>query len=96
MSADDILSELRMPPPTPRPAPPPASAAAAPAAPQWELNASEAALLSHMTDQPIHVDDLVRASGLRTDTVISTLTLLELKGLAQMVGSMHYCRSHGF
>mgnify|MGYP005835763803 CR=1 FL=1 len=96
MSADDILSELRMPPPTPRPAPPPASAAAAPTAPHWELNASEAALLSHMTDQPIHVDDLVRASGLRTDTVISTLTLLELKGLAQMVGSMHYCRSHGF
>jgi len=102
MSADDILSELRTLPqqPVPRPARPSAQprakASPSPAAPQWELNESEAALLSHMTDQPMHVDDLVRASGLRTDTVISTLTLLELKGLAQMVGSMHYCRSHGF
>lgn len=51
---------------------------------------NEAALLNHLNADPIHVDDLVRLSGLPTPTAISTLTLLELKGVVSLVGHMSY------
>lgn len=53
-------------------------------------NDAEACLLNHLNADPIHIDDLVRLSGLPTAEVSSTLTILELKGLAQMVGHMQY------
>lgn len=53
-------------------------------------NDTEAALLDLMSHDPIHIDDLVRLSGLPVATVSSTLTILELKGLARTVGSMQY------
>lgn len=51
---------------------------------------NEAALLQFLSAEPIHVDDLVRLSGLSTPTAISTLTLLELKGVISLVGHMQY------
>lgn len=54
-------------------------------------NGIEAKLLAHMSGDPIHIDDLVRLSGLSINEVSSTLTILELKGMAQMVGHMQYC-----
>lgn len=54
-------------------------------------NGIEAKLLAHLNSDPIHIDDLVRLSGLSINEVSSTLTILELKGLAQMVGHMQYC-----
>jgi DNA processing protein len=51
----------------------------------------EAKVLSYLTDAPIHVDDLARAIGLSIADLSVTLTLLELKGLAQRVGAMQYC-----
>jgi DNA processing protein len=57
-------------------------------------NGNEAALLQLLGADPIHIDDLVRQSGLSVSTVSSTLTILELKGLAQMVGAMQYCLIH--
>lgn len=50
----------------------------------------EAQLLSHLSAEPLHIDLLVRMSGLPVATVSSTLTLLELKGLARQVGPMLY------
>jgi DNA processing protein len=57
-------------------------------------NATEAALLQHLNAEPLHVDDLVRLSQLSISVVMSTLTILELKGLAQMVGHMQYCLTY--
>lgn len=53
-------------------------------------NTDEALLLSFLSAEPLHVDMLVRLSGLPVATVSSTLTLLELKGLARLVGPMLY------
>jgi DNA processing protein len=56
-------------------------------------NATEAEMLQHLGADPVHIDDLVRLCGLPIATVSSTLTILELKGLARTVGHMQYCLS---
>lgn len=53
-------------------------------------NEFEAILLELLQTDPIHIDELVRLSDLPIAKVSSTLTILELKGLAQMVGNMQY------
>lgn len=53
-------------------------------------NDTERLILQHLHVEPIHVDDLARITGLNIVDVTSTLTILELKGLAQMVGPMQY------
>lgn len=55
---------------------------------------NEAALLAILGHDPIHIDDLVRLSQLPIATVSSTLTLMELKGLALNVGNMQYTLAH--
>jgi DNA processing protein len=50
----------------------------------------ETTLLQYLSLDPLHIDDLVRLCGLPITTVTSTLTLLELKGLARSVGHMQY------
>ncbi|MCH8893867.1 MAG: DNA-processing protein DprA [Chloroflexi bacterium] len=52
----------------------------------------ELALLSHLNDEPVHIDDIQRLSGLPIPSVSSTLTMLELKGKIKQVGCMHYIR----
>ena len=52
----------------------------------------EQALLSRLTDAPLHIDDIQRSSGLPITSVSSTLTMLELKGKIKQVGCMHYIR----
>ncbi len=54
---------------------------------------TETQLLGHLSADPVHIDDLVRISGLPVSEVSSTLTLLELKGLALQVGYMQYTRA---
>ncbi len=49
-------------------------------------------VLSQLADDPVHIDDLRRSSGLPITTVSSTLTMLELKGKVKQVGCMHYIR----
>jgi DNA processing protein len=51
----------------------------------------EALLLESLSREPLHIDDLARHTGLPIATVSSILTILELKGLARMVGHMQYC-----
>lgn len=55
-------------------------------------NDTETLILKFLESDPIHIDELIRRSGLAAEVVSSTLTILELKGLAQMVGHMQYCR----
>lgn len=54
---------------------------------------TEAAVLKLLSDEPTHADDLTRTAGLPTSVVTSTLTLLELKGLARQLGGMLYVRA---
>lgn len=54
--------------------------------------AEEAALISQLSSQPLHVDDLGRLTGLPSSLVSSTLTMMELKGMVQQVGGMNYVR----
>lgn len=51
---------------------------------------TESQLLGHLTADPLHIDELARITALPIQTVTSTLTLLELKGLARSVGNMQY------
>jgi DNA processing protein len=53
----------------------------------------EAQVLQLLEADPIHVDDLIRVSGLSASDVTATLTLLQLKGLAEPAGPMQYCRA---
>lgn len=50
----------------------------------------EAQILGLLTHEPVHVDDLVRASQLPVSEIIATLTLLELKGLVRTASGMQY------
>lgn len=79
-SVDDILDELNI------------SMVVEKTAVQLALPASgeEAALLTELTHQPIHIDELSRTTGLPSNLVSSTLTLMELKGMVQQVGGMNY------
>jgi DNA processing protein len=53
-------------------------------------NATESALLKHLSADPIHVDELRRETGLPIATVSSTLAMMELKGIVRQVGGMNY------
>jgi DNA processing protein len=53
-------------------------------------NETESSILSLLSTEPIHVDDLARQANMPIMIISSTLTLLELKGLARMVGHMQY------
>jgi len=54
---------------------------------------TEATIMRLLSPEPTHVDDLTRAAGLPSATVTSTLTILELKGLARQLGAMQYVRA---
>ncbi|MGQ9628632.1 MAG: DNA-processing protein DprA [Anaerolineae bacterium] len=51
---------------------------------------TEAVLLRYLSREPVHVDEMVRQSGLPTPQVTSTLALMELKGMVRQVGGMNY------
>jgi len=53
-------------------------------------NDEERALLKLLSHDPYHVDELVRESGLAAHIVMSTLTMMEFKGMVRQVGGMQY------
>jgi DNA processing protein len=55
-------------------------------------SAEEAALISQLSSQPTHIDELGRLTGMPSSLISSTLTMMELKGMVQQVGSMNYVR----
>ncbi len=59
-----------------------------PASPDEEL------ILQHISTEPQHMNDIVRAAPLDTSEVSSLLAMMELKGLVRQVGLMQYVRAH--
>ncbi len=57
------------------------------------LDPGEDDLMKHLSQEPIHVDDLVRNSDMASSQVVSMLTMLELKGLVRQVGTLSYVRA---
>jgi DNA processing protein len=55
-------------------------------------SAEEAALISQLSSQPTHIDELGQLTGMPSSLISSTLTMMELKGMVQQVGGMNYVR----
>lgn len=53
-------------------------------------DATEAKLLTLLSAEPVHIDDIRRQTGLPIAQVSSTLALMELKGMVRQVGGMNY------
>ena len=54
---------------------------------------TESRLLGALSGDPVHIDDIVRSTGLATSEASSVLTMMELKGWISQVGCMHYVRT---
>ena len=52
----------------------------------------EAQILSHLSSEPRHVDEIVRQSAMPSPQVTSLLAIMELKGLVRQVGALNYVR----
>jgi len=50
----------------------------------------EASLMEHLSREPIHVDELTRATDLSISAINATLTLMEMKGKVRHMGGMNY------
>ena len=57
-------------------------------------NDDEGRLLSLLSHDPLHIDDLVRQSAMAPPVVSSTLMMLELKGSIRQVGTMQFVLAH--
>ena len=56
------------------------------------LSPEASRILSLLSHEPIHVDQIIRRAKLSSSEVSALLSLLELHGLAKNVGGMHYVR----
>ncbi len=56
-------------------------------------NPAEAAVLKALSVEPLHIDEICRASGLPIAEVSATLAMMELKGMAKQLGGMNYSLS---
>ena len=54
--------------------------------------AEEAAIITFLSSQPVHIDEIGRGTGMPSNLISSTLTIMELKGMVQQVGGMNYIR----
>lgn len=59
-----------------------------PASPEEEL------ILKHISSEPQHMNEIVRAAPLETSEVSSLLAMMELKGLVRQVGLMQFVRAN--
>lgn len=55
---------------------------------------AEKDLLAHLGREPLHVDELVRRTGLPTATVSSSLAMMELRGMVRRVDNTCYVLAH--
>ena len=58
-------------------------------------NSTEAALVEHLSEEPLHIDDLCQLTGLPITQISSTLALMELKGMARRLEGMTYTIARG-
>jgi len=45
-----------------------------------------------VTYDPVHIDEIIRNSGLEISTVSGALAMMELRSLVKQVGGMNYIR----
>jgi DNA processing protein len=83
LSVDDVLEQLDM----TRAVEQQSVRRSVPADPQ------ESQLLRQLSSQPVHVDDLVRQTGLPAPALSGLLVMMELKGLVRQSGAMMYVRT---
>jgi DNA processing protein len=57
-------------------------------------NETESHLLSYLSAEPVHVDEISRQARLPISEVTGALAMMELKGMARQVGGMHYVLAH--
>jgi DNA processing protein len=50
----------------------------------------EAKVLSVLSSEPLHVDEIRNQAGLPIEKISATLALMELKGMVRQVGGMNY------
>jgi DNA processing protein len=50
----------------------------------------EARILKHISEEPVHVDEIGQRTDLPISEVTSTLAMMELKGMVRQVGGMNY------
>lgn len=53
-------------------------------------NETESQLLSYLSHEPTHIDEVCRQSSLPVSTVSSNLAMMELKGMVRQMGGMNY------
>lgn len=56
-------------------------------------NNEEKVILENLKIEPLHIDKIIRLTGLNSAVVSSTLTLMEMKGLVKNLGGMNYIAS---
>ncbi len=56
------------------------------------LTGEAAIIFQTLTSEPLHIDDIARATQLPAATVLSTLTMLEIEGHVRHLGGMRYIR----
>jgi DNA processing protein len=81
-SIQDILEELQ-------PRKTPLSITSAPSIP---LSLDEKTIFDILSNEPTHIDRILKTTTLETSQVQSTLVFLEVKGLIKNIGGMHYIR----
>lgn len=55
-------------------------------------NETETIILASLSKQPVHVDQIIRTTELKTNIITSTLTLMEMKGMVKHMGGMNYIK----
>ena len=79
----DIMEELNLRQPQPQQVQLPGLAAA---------NATEASILGALSQEPAHIDEIRRGTGLPVAEVSGALAVMELRGLVRQTGAMTYVR----
>ena len=82
-SRRDSAPAPRTPAPAPTRLPPPEPVAATDV---------EVGVLRHLSQEPMHIDEVIRQCELPVSTVSSTLAMMELKGIIKQVGAMNYIK----
>ena len=61
----------------------------------FPANEGESRILDHVSHEPVHIDEIIRGSGLGISTVSSVLAMMELRGMVRQVGGMNYVKERG-
>lgn len=59
----------------------------------FPANDEESSVLYHLSQEPTHIDEIIRGSGMTISVVSSLLAMMELRGLVRQVGGMNYVRA---